>query len=143
MKKKFSPYTIACNCTDLADINAGIHEIEEAYQSGNPVPYYCANRLNKLQLKKQKLIQAQYQSLSVNISIRITPVIVRQAIKECLLAGTVPDSQTILTVIRNRVRSKGMDGIKPEVIWNDNSNAISDDRIENAFQRIKNNFFTE
>ena len=57
--KKLSAYTIAANCSDLSDVNAGIDELRKyfyACENANKKPTYTALiRYSKLHMKKDKL----------------------------------------------------------------------------------------
>lgn len=57
--KKLSAYTIASNCTDISDIDAGINELKQyfnACEKENKKPSNTAYvRLSKLSLKRDKL----------------------------------------------------------------------------------------
>lgn len=55
---KLSPYTIASNCTDIADLQSGIDEIKVAMQTRSKqdrkIPSHYAVRLKKLEIKLRK-----------------------------------------------------------------------------------------
>jgi len=80
--ESLSAYTIARNCTDIADLTCGIDEIKEAMQiwlqSGKKIPSYYYTRLFHL---KKKLAKFEYQESKKVNSQKISEKIVELSSK--------------------------------------------------------------
>ena len=73
--KTLSAYTHAINCTDITDLQYGIHEIREAIKERMrkdiKVPYFYSVRLKKLEAKLLQMQKSNLSKTSINQIFRI------------------------------------------------------------------------
>lgn len=141
--KKLSNYTIASYCSDLSDVNAGINEIITEYKKyqdlDKKTPSYFSIRLKKLKEKQQRLERKERKEVRISFTFVIDECTLTEAIKSLLYQKVEINEKSILNIIKNESKQKGISVIKfPELWGNEQSN--DDDELQRYILKYKKSF---
>lgn len=144
MKTKFSPYTIASNCTDLTDIRDGINEIQDEMKrlvsGGKDVPSFFYSRLSRLQAKRKKYEQKNLVHMSVTIRFFIDEETLTMAVRHCLHFKIEPSFPNVKKAIRNAVLNNGKSIIDFPESWGDDLMKVEQVEVDKALVLLKSLF---
>lgn len=139
-----SPYTIAANCTDMADLQGGIDDIKEAIRTyerlRKPIPNYFYSRLSKLMTKLNKLQLKEQKSFSVTIRFKIDEETLKMAIRSCLFSKLEPTRENIVKTIKAHVIQMGKSILDFPEYWGDDLSVIEEREVAKYYFSLKSDF---
>lgn len=144
MKTKLSPYTIASNCTDLADIRDGIYEIQDEIKrlvsEGENVPSFFYSRLSKLQTKRKKYEQKNQIHMNVTIRFFVDEETLAMAVRHCLHFQIEPSFPNVKKAIRNAVLNNRRSILDFPESWSDDLMDVNQAEVDKVLILLKSAF---
>lgn len=139
-----SEYTKVKNCTDIADLQGGIQDIQDAIalykQTGKKIPGYFYSRLAKL---KNKLKVLQFRALptfSVTIRFKVDMNTLEKAVRHCIYYNEPITYEHICKVLKNKIIENGTSIIDFPEFWGDDLLTVNKDVVDRAISSLKLNF---
>lgn len=139
-----SEYTKVENCTDIADLQGGIQDIQDAIalckQTGKKIPCYFYSRLSKLENKLKVLRLRALPTFSVSIRFKVDMNTLEKAVQHCIYYSEPITYEHICKVLKNKVIEHGTSIIYFPEFWGDDLLTVSNDAVGRAISSLKSNF---
>lgn len=139
-----SEYTKVENCTDVADLQGGIQDIQDAIalykQTGKKIPDYFYSRLSKLENKLKVLQFRAIPTFSVSIRFKVDMNTLEKAVQHCIYYNEPITYDHICKILKNKVIEHGRSLIDFPEFWGDNLLTVSNDAVDKAISSLKLNF---